>query len=54
MASATITVTDTPDGKINVHIEFDPAIAKDSESTAQATAVRFIEMLKAEDQEERS
>lgn len=53
MPSATIKVTDADNGKINVHIEFEPAISKDAESPAQSASLRFIEMLKNEDQEER-
>lgn len=54
MASATITVTDTDDGKINVRIEFDPSISIETDSAAQSTAIRFVDMLKREDLEERS
>lgn len=42
MATATITITDTEDGKININTSFNPAISNESNSPAQQTAVEFM------------
>ena len=54
MAQAIITITDEPNGNINVSLVFEPAINNETVSAAQSTAARFIEMLKREDEENQS
>lgn len=50
MAQATITITDNGDDQISVKIEFDPAISNTTHSVAHSTALRFFEILRAQEE----
>jgi len=50
MGKATLIISDTEDGEINIKIEFDPAEKLDSLTPAQAVAVRFVEFMQAQEE----
>jgi len=52
MATATIIISDLPDGQINVALNFDPVVTDDTDSMAVYAALRFVELLKQNGKEE--
>ena len=53
MATATITLTDSEDGQININVSFDPPVTTAGEATpAQYVALKMLQAAKGMDAEE--